>query len=90
VYSEAARKETDPRGKAHYWIGAGPPLWEREEETDMTAVHEGHVSVTPLHMDLTDQRRLRKMAGWREILEERAKPARGRRRSIGPQGAGRP
>ena len=90
VYSEAVRKETDPRGKAHYWIGAGPPLWEREEETDMTAVHEGHVSVTPLHMDLTDQRMLRKMTGWREILEERAKPPRGSRRSSGPQGAGTP
>lgn len=88
VYSEAVRRETDPRGKAHYWIGAGPPLWERAKETDMTAVHEGHVSVTPLHMDLTDQRMLKKMAGWRESLEGRTKPRHGKRRPGKAHGAG--
>jgi len=80
VYSETVRKEVDPRGKAHYWVGAGPPLWEREEDSDMTAVHDGYVSVTPLHMDLTDHQMLQKMAGWQDALATKRSPRPGKRR----------
>ena len=80
VYSETVRKEIDPRGKAHYWVGAGPPLWEREEDSDMTAVHDGYVSVTPLHMDLTDHQMLHKMAGWQDALATKRSPHPGKRR----------
>jgi len=80
VYSETVRKEVDPRGKAHYWVGAGPPLWEREEDSDMTAVHDGYVSVTPLHMDLTDHQMLQKMAGWQDALVTKRSPRPGKRR----------
>jgi broad specificity polyphosphatase/5'/3'-nucleotidase SurE len=30
------------------------PSYEPEEGTDLTAVHEGWISVTPIHFDLTD------------------------------------
>jgi 5'-nucleotidase len=42
----------DPYGNDIYWI-AGKPLEKMEDGTDVTAVNEGYVSVTPLHLDMT-------------------------------------
>jgi 5'-nucleotidase len=68
VYSEKAVRETDPRGRPYYWIGAGPPVWEEDEGSDIAAVHDGFAAVTPLHLDLTHHSALREMAGWQASL----------------------
>ena len=47
-------ERVDPRGKKYYWIGGGEPEWECEEGTDFDAVGKNLVSITPLHLDLTD------------------------------------
>ena len=57
VYKQAVVEKVDPRGRNYFWI-AGTPEWQEEEGTDHAAVSEGHVSVTPLHLDLTDYRGL--------------------------------
>jgi len=78
MYSEKIVEQTDPRGRTHYWIGAGPPQWEALEGTDMGAVHEGYVAVTPVHLDLTNHRALAQMADWQDGLNagfRRAAPA---------------
>jgi len=47
----------DPMGRTHYWFGEEPR--ERvEEDTDRWAIEQGYVSLTPLRLDLTDERRL--------------------------------
>jgi len=46
-----ARK--DPRGNSYYWIGYRNMVGEREGDTDLSAIREGHIAVTPLHLDLT-------------------------------------
>src|SRR5712692_10189926 len=51
VYTEKIVEQRDPRGRAHYWIGGGEARWEALEGTDMAAIHDGCVSVTPLHLD---------------------------------------
>lgn len=53
TYKQTVVEKTDPKGRAYYWI-AGTPEWEQQEGTDFTAVTEGFISVTPLHLDLTD------------------------------------
>ena len=68
VYSEKVIEERDPRGRVHYWIGAGPPVWEKDEGSDMAAIHEGFASVTPLHLDLTHYAALRNMTGWESSI----------------------
>ena len=68
VYSEKAVRETDPRGRPYYWIGAGPPVWEEDGDSDIAAVHNGYAAVTPLHLDLTHHGALRGMAGWEGAL----------------------
>lgn len=68
VYEEKIVEQRDPRGRTHYWIGAGEPRWEALEGTDMGAIHEGFVSVTPLHLDLTHHQALAQMADWSRAL----------------------
>jgi len=68
VYSGKIVEQADPRGRVHYWIGAGPPEWEALDGTDMGAVHDGYASVTPLHLDLTHHRALTQMTDWEPAL----------------------
>lgn len=53
-YEGAIKETSDPWGRKHYWIGGGTPLWEKGNDTDADAVLSGLISVTPLHLDLTN------------------------------------
>ena len=53
IYREKVIQEMDPRGRPYYWIGATPPEGMLEQGTDLSAVEENCISVTPLHLDLT-------------------------------------
>ncbi|MCI0547217.1 MAG: 5'/3'-nucleotidase SurE [Candidatus Rokubacteria bacterium] len=64
VYRDKAVQNVDPRGRTYYWIGAGPPVWEDDTDSDIAAVHAGFVSVTPVQLDLTHHGALRRMADW--------------------------
>jgi 5'-nucleotidase len=79
VYTEKIVEQADPRGRTHYWIGGGEPQWGELEGTDMGAVHEGFVSVTPLHLDLTNHRALAQMADWPDGLNAQFRRDPGRR-----------
>jgi 5'-nucleotidase len=46
-------QRTDPRGYEYYWFGLGPMVETPGHMTDLEAVADGFVSVTPLHLDLT-------------------------------------
>jgi 5'-nucleotidase len=43
----------DPRGFPYYWFGLSRRYGEPGHETDLKAVRDGWISVTPLHLDLT-------------------------------------
>jgi len=68
VYKEKIVEQTDPRGRSHYWIGGGEARWDDVDGTDMGAVHDGYVSLTPLHLDLTNHRALVQLADWQGSL----------------------
>jgi len=53
-YGEDVIEKKDPRGRPYYWIGATPPKGDIEQGTDLSAVAEKYISMTPLHLDLTD------------------------------------
>jgi 5'-nucleotidase len=46
-------QRTDPRGYDYYWFGLGPMVETPGHSTDLEAVADGYVSVSPLHLDLT-------------------------------------
>jgi 5'-nucleotidase len=54
LYQQLTVERVDPRGKKYYWIGGGEPDWEREEGTDFDAIDRNMISITPLHLDMTD------------------------------------
>ncbi len=43
----------DPRGYDYHWFGLGPAIETPAHSTDLEAVHDGFIAVTPLHLDLT-------------------------------------
>jgi 5'-nucleotidase len=46
-------QRTDPRGYDYYWFGLGPMVETPTHSTDLEAIADGFVTVTPLHLDLT-------------------------------------
>ena len=51
-YTDRVTSIRTPFGEDVYWI-AGKQQDTEEEGTDVTAVNEGYISVTPLHLDMT-------------------------------------
>jgi 5'-nucleotidase len=58
----------DPMGRRHYWFKV-VPLEHRTGGTDLAAVAEGYVSLTPLTRDLTDHAVLDAQRGQRGVTE---------------------
>jgi len=64
VYEDSIVEKTDPRGKSYYWIGGQSSSRSNETGTDFAAVADGHVSVTPIQLDMTDFETLAHLAEW--------------------------
>lgn len=64
LYSESITRANDPSGREYYWIGGGSVQWKGPEDSDFQAVRDGYVSVTPLHLDLTNYQLLEEIRGW--------------------------
>jgi len=48
-------ERVDPRGGTYYWIGYTPGEHEFDDDSDISSVRAGWISVTPLHLDLTHE-----------------------------------
>ena len=64
IYEDAVVENRDPRGRTYYWIGAGELGFQDMEGTDFHAVQNGYVSVTPLHLDLTNYAAMERLRQW--------------------------
>lgn len=53
-YGDAVVEKVDPRGRKYYWIAGDVLDFVDAEGTDFDAVQRGFVSITPLHLDLTN------------------------------------
>jgi 5'-nucleotidase len=61
-YNGKVVPDTDPMGREHFWFTV-IPLEQLREGTDLWAVDQGYVSLTPLRLDLTDHEELSRVAG---------------------------
>jgi 5'-nucleotidase len=63
-YRDSLTRATDPSGKEYFWIGGGTTNWSGPDASDFRAVEEGYISVTPLHLDLTNYKLLEELRDW--------------------------
>ncbi|KLU62880.1 5'-nucleotidase SurE [Peptococcaceae bacterium CEB3] len=62
VYENVFESRLDPRGRRYFWQG-GTLVPETDPDTDLAGIHAGYVTVTPMHSDLTDYRKLKEWQG---------------------------
>ena len=70
VYQDQLIERQDPRGIPYFWIGGQPPSGLAVKGTDFHAVINGRIAVTPIHLDLTGRRLLRRLRTWDWTLPE--------------------
>lgn len=64
AYVDSLTRAQDPSGKEYYWIGGGESRWWGGPTSDFRAIRSGCISITPLHLDLTNYRLLEEIGGW--------------------------
>ena len=64
VYHDKVDTRTDPRGRPYYWVIGDVPTGVPERGTDIGALAEGYVSVTPVQLDMTAYRFMSDLNAW--------------------------
>ncbi len=64
IYRDKLIVREDPRGRPYYWIGGQAPTGVDEEGTDIGALLRGHVSITPITLDMTAHELVENISGW--------------------------
>ena len=65
IYRDKLVELIDPMGRPYYWIGGDRPTGHTEEVgTDVWAVAQGYVSITPIRLDMTDQSMMADIDRW--------------------------
>ena len=64
VYRNELVRRDDPSGHPYYWIGGDAPTGVVEEGTDIGAMNDGHVSITPVHLDMTAHDLMTEVSTW--------------------------
>ncbi|HTZ34772.1 MAG TPA: 5'/3'-nucleotidase SurE [Stellaceae bacterium] len=54
VLGDNLSEGVDPRGRRYYWIGPAKPEGGATPGSDLRALEEGRISITPVHLDLTN------------------------------------
>lgn len=67
-YVDRIEKRTDPAGRPYYWLGGTLASRDSPAGTDVRAIAEGYVSITPLQLDLTETHMLREMEELKDWL----------------------
>lgn len=65
VFHEEIARMKDPWGRDIFWIGGGHVTWSGGADSDFQAVRDGYISVTPLHVDMTNYRLLDDVRSWK-------------------------
>lgn len=65
IYGDAIVQKRDPRGRKYYWIGGDSLRRQDIPGSDLEAVEQNYISVTPIHLDLTNHVSLRTLKRWK-------------------------
>jgi 5'-nucleotidase len=66
VYSNDAEVHLNPRGQEYFWIGLVNHEWRETtgKMTDIEAVKQGYISITPIHLDMTSHNDIEELEQW--------------------------
>ncbi len=64
VYHDKLDRRIDPRGKPYYWTAGDLPTGIPERGTDIGALANGYVSITPVQLDLTAYATIPDLNAW--------------------------
>ncbi len=64
IYRDKLISRVDPFGRPYYWIGGEHPTGKLIQDTDFGAINEGYVSLTPLHLNMTDEKEFSRLKRW--------------------------
>ncbi len=67
-YGEAIVEKVDPRGRKYYWIGGKDLGYENIPDSDIVTIEKGYISITPIHLDLTNYSLLEEYRKWESRL----------------------
>jgi 5'-nucleotidase len=68
-WTDTYERRQDPRGRDYFWNNSIFTLGPTDDDTDVAALRDGYITVTPLQFDLTDHGLLRK---WGHSLDATA------------------
>ena len=64
LYKDQWDKRLDPRGKTYFWLAGELMEVDNGPDTDVVAVEQGYISVTPVQLDLTRYDQMDRLKGW--------------------------
>jgi 5'-nucleotidase len=64
-YRDVITEKIDPRGEPYFWIAGHYIITDKGPETDYGAIQNNRISVTPLDIDLTNNKILNELKGWK-------------------------
>ena len=85
-YADEFERRTDPWGRDYYWATGQPPPPTALDQTDLSALSEGFVTLTPLDYDMTNRATLARMQSWQFRPQDLASESQG----MGETGTCRP
>lgn len=69
IYYDQLLKRDDPYGKPYYWIGGEKPGGDKElQGTDIWALANHKISITPIHLDMTNHALIERVREWAGTL----------------------
>ena len=67
LYGNEAHMHKNPRGEEHYWMGLHQLAWRPSQDgqlSDLEAIDQGFVSITPIHLDMTSYDDIQTLEKW--------------------------
>ena len=66
MYANEAHLHRNPRGLEYYWLGAPSLKWHEnvDQDCDLSAIKEGYISITPIHLDMTAHEEIKELEAW--------------------------
>lgn len=68
-YAEQFDRRVNPRGRTYFWTGPSFSCPDPHPDTDVTALAESYITVTPLQFDLTNHARMEELKKWEWKVE---------------------